>query len=112
MAFRITRVPAWWLLIAALCVFVFLFSLRAKLELYGPGLEGHVYPCSSSKLCLDAHTPKLTFHRHLLARLAVSLIRRPTLGSEPLVDEAYFSPIPREMSLPYQRRLYRSPPIS
>ena len=98
--------------IVLLCVFVFAFVLKAKLELYGRGLHQPVHPCNSSKLCLDEHAPKLTVARIVLARLPVVLDHQPTLHSEPLVEETFFVPTPRDLNLPYTIRLHRSPPAA
>ena len=110
MAFPTRRVQLWWCVIPSLCLLLFLFSLQAKLELYGRGQA--VHPCNSSKLCLDAHAPKLGVPRTVLARVMVSPDHRPTLHSEPLVEETFFVPGPRPLNLPYLRRLHRSPPVS
>lgn len=112
MAFLARRVRSWWFVIPSLCVFLFVFSLEAKLELYGRGLQEPVHPCNSSKLCLDAHAPKLVVPRIVLAHVVVLRDHRPTLHSEPLVAQTFFVPVPLELSLPYQRRMHRSPPLS
>ncbi len=112
MACRAKRVRSHECFVLSLCLFVFLFSWQAKLELYGHGLTDSVHPCNSSKLCLDAHAPKLVLSGAVLARIAVSSDHRPTLRSEPLVEQTFFVAAPRELSLPYQRRLHRSPPLS
>lgn len=101
-----------WYLVLSLCLFVFLFSLQTRLELYGRGLQEPVHPCNSSKLCLDAHAPKVTLSRTVRERISVSPERRPTLRTEPLAEGTLVVPVPLEMSLPYQRRLHRSPPLS
>jgi hypothetical protein len=99
--------------IILLCALVFTFSLQAKLELYGDGLRDIVHPCNSLKLCLDAHTPKkLKVSRVALARLPVSSDDQPTLHSEPVVQDTFFVPVPRELNLPYTIRLHRSPPVA
>ncbi len=105
------RVHSCRFVIVLLCALVFAFSLQAKLELYGEGLREAVHPCNSSKLCLDAHAPKLTVSRIVLARLPVSPNHQPTLHSEPLVEDTFFVPVPRELNLPYTIRLHRSPPV-
>jgi len=110
MAFPTTRVQPWWCVIPSLCLLVFLFSLQAKLELYGRGQT--VHPCNSSKPCLDARAQKLGVPRTVLARMMVSPDHGPTLHSEPVVEETFFVPVPRQLNLPYQRRLHRSPPVS
>jgi len=103
------RVRSCRLVIVVLCALVFVFSLEAKLELYGRTRDA-VHPCNSSKLCLDAHAPKLTVLRIVLARLPI--IAQPTLHSEPLVEETFFVPVPRELNLPFTIRLHRSPPAA
>lgn len=111
MAASVKRVRPWWLVIPSLCFFLFLFSLHAKLELYGRGLREPVHPANSSKLCRDAHIPKVALTRIVLARVAVETDHRPTLHSEPLIERTFRVPVPRDLSLPYQRRLHRSPPF-
>jgi len=95
--------------ISCLCLLVFLFSLQAKLELYSHGQAAH--PCSSSKLRLEAQG-KLGVPTTVLARTVISTEYRPTLRSEPVVEEAFFVPVPHQLSLYYQMRLHRSPPES
>jgi len=112
MAFRATRVRPYWWLILTLCLFLFFFSLQAKLELYGRGLQNTAHPCNSSKLCLDAHTPKLILPRTILARIAISQDHRPTLRSEPMKETTLFVDVPRALTQGYQSRSHRSPPIS
>ncbi|MGB8885115.1 MAG: hypothetical protein WCC87_00225 [Candidatus Korobacteraceae bacterium] len=47
-----------------------------------------------------------------MAHVVVLRDHRPTLHSEPLVAQTFFVPVPLELSLPYQRRMHRSPPLS
>lgn len=112
MVFLARRSQSWWCVIPSLCLFVFLFSLAAKLELYGRGLREQVHPCNSSKLCLDARAPKLGATSVVVARMTIPVDHRPTLHSGPLADESPFIPIPRELILKYESRLHRSPPVS
>jgi len=110
MVFQENPRKRWRWLPLALCLLLFVFSLEAKLELYGHGLKTRVHPCNSSKLCRDAHRPQLAAGRLVVARLATLPMRRPTLRSKPLLEDTFLTPVPRELNLNYESRLFRSPP--
>ena len=98
--------------VASVCFLILVFAMRARLELYGQGFNNQVHPCSSSKLYVDAAEsrvlPPLTVAIWFAAALAYVLLFRGEL----VAARVFRSLVAHDVTLLYQRRFFRPPPIS
>ena len=100
-------------LLLILCVFVFMFALHAKTEVYSGGVPAKVTPTNASKLWFSAEKMEIQsvdlssgvpFWMGVLCLIVIYLHR------ELRVRSAFLTPPPRNLPLRQMHRFLRPPP--